>query len=65
MATHQLILRIIINSSIINYLNGVILMFLMIIIEYPIIITINKNLAFLIGKTKYKKNIKNLSSTSI
>ena len=65
MATHQLILRIIINSSIINYLNGVILMFLMLIIEYPIIITINKNLAFLIGKTKDNKNIKNLSSTPI
>lgn len=65
MATHQLILRIIINSSIINYLNGVVLMFLMLIIEYPIIITINKNLAFLIGKTKDNKNIKNLSSTPI
>lgn len=65
MSTHQLIIRIIINSSIINYLNGAILMFLIVIIEYPIIIAINKNFPFLIGKTKDIKNIKNLSSTSI
>ena len=54
MATHQLILEIIRKSSIINSLNGVIVLFIILLVEYPIIKIINKYLPFMLGKRKQK-----------
>ena len=52
MGTHQLILTIISKISIFDELNFIIKLILILVIEYPIIVLINKYAPFLLGKLK-------------
>ena len=58
MATHQLIIKFILATSIGTKLNKIVLLCLVLIIEYPIIKIINRYLPFMLGKKRIK-TIKN------
>lgn len=57
MATHQLILNIISKVSIFSEVHFIIKLILVLMIEYVIIILVNNNLAFLLGKFNSKSKI--------
>ena len=54
MATHQLIIEAILKSTLIKYLNGIIFIFIILLLEYPLIKIINKYLPFMLGKKREK-----------
>ena len=54
MATHQLIIEAILKSSLIKYLNGIMIIFIISLLEYPLIKIINKYLPFMLGKKREK-----------
>ena len=54
MATHQLILQAILKSSLIKYLNNIMIIFIILLLEYPLIKIINKYLPFMLGKKREK-----------
>ena len=54
MATHQLIIETILKSSLIKYLNDIMIIFIILLLEYPLIKIINKYLPFMLGKKREK-----------
>ena len=54
MATHQLIIEAILKSSLIKYLNDIMIIFIILLLEYPLIKIINKYLPFMLGKKREK-----------
>ena len=64
MATHQLIIKFILLSSLGIKLNKFIILCLVLAIEYPIIKIINKYLPFMLGK-KREKSIVNKENTVV
>ena len=57
MATHQLILNIISKISIFGEVHFIIKLILVLMIEYGIIILVNNNLVFLLGKFNSKSKV--------
>ena len=64
MATHQLILQAILKSSLIKYLNDIMIIFIILLLEYPLIKIINKYLPFMLGK-KREKSIINKENNAV
>ena len=64
MATHQLILQAILKSSLIKYLNNIMIIFIILLLEYPLIKIINKYLPFMLGK-KREKSIVNKENNAV
>ena len=64
MATHQLIIEAILKSTLIKYLNGIIFIFIILLLEYPLIKIINKYLPFMLGK-KREKSIINKENNAV
>ena len=64
MATHQLILEAILKSSLIKYLNDIMIIFIILLLEYPLIKIINKYLPFMLGK-KREKSIINKENNAV
>lgn len=64
MATHQLILQAILKSPLIKYLNGIMIIFIILLLEYPLIKIINKYLPFMLGK-KREKSIINKENNAV
>ena len=64
MATHQLIIEAILKSTLIKYLNGIIFIFIILLLEYPLIKIISKYLPFMLGK-KREKSIINKENNAV
>ena len=64
MATHQLILQAILKSSLIKYLNNIMIIFIILLLEYPLIKIINKYLPFMLRK-KREKSIVNKENNAV
>lgn len=64
MATHQLIIEAILKSTLTKYLNGIIFIFIILLLEYPLIKIINKYLPFMLGN-KREKSIINKENNAV